>query len=61
MEKTENVIEIVRDRNYEMTSTNETQNTTIKNFNQKFLIKKIICRGRKDMGWDGILISLPSH
>ena len=29
MEKTEYVIEIFRDKNYELTSTNETQNTVI--------------------------------
>ena len=29
MEKTENVNETLRDKNYELTSTNETQNITI--------------------------------
>ena len=32
MEKTETVNEIFRDQNYELTSTNETQNTTIQTF-----------------------------
>ena len=47
MENTENINQIFRDKNYELTSTNETQNTTIQNqnatiqiFKQNILIKK---------------------
>ena len=47
MEKPENVNEIFRDDNYELTSTNETQNiiietqnTIIQNFKQKILIRE---------------------
>ena len=47
MENTENINQNFRDKNYELTSTNEilntniqTQNTTIQILKQKFLIKK---------------------
>ena len=40
MEKTENVNEIFRDENYELTSANETQNTIIQTFKQEILIKE---------------------
>ena len=46
MKKTKNVNEIVRNKNYELTSTMETQNTTIQNFKQFFLFRAIFGFGR---------------
>ena len=40
MEKPENVIETFRDKNYELTSINEAQNTIVQIFKQKFLIRE---------------------
>ena len=40
MGKTENLNQTFRDENYELTTTNETQNINIQIFQQKNLIKK---------------------
>ena len=40
LEKIENVNQTLRDENYELNSTNETQNTTIQIFQQKILVRE---------------------